>query len=295
MLEKFGRIYDLRVTTKGGKNIAVTLPFAVDIDITKSTQPTANCLQLRIYSLPKTIRDQLRFDISSISDRQELALRAGYKSLHKNLNDLPLIFMGSIKYAYSEKVNNVDWVSIIECYDGGFSISNSRINDSFKRNENYRYCMDKVFAKLEGVRKGRISKKLISEDEKILREQSVKAKVFDYLNENLGNKWFIDNQIVNVLDDDECLDGVFKVVSPETGLISTPRRSETFIDFDMIFEPRLLLGQLINLRSVTDPAFNGTYKLITIKHRGTISDVNASQLITSCRVFKGTGKLEVVK
>jgi len=294
-MEKFGRIYDLRITTKGGKNIAVTLPFAVDIDLTKATMPTANCLQIRIYSLPRTIRDQIRFDISSISDRQELALRAGYKSLHKNLNDLPLIFMGTIKYAYSERVNNVDWVTIIECYDGGFSIANSRINDSFKRGENYRYAMEKVFAKLEGIRLGRISNKLVPDGDKILREQPVKAKVFDYLNENLSNKWFIDNEIINVLDNDECLEGVFKVVSPETGLISTPRRSETFIDFDMIFEPRLLLGQLINLRSVTDPAFNGTYKLVTIKHRGNISDANSGQLITSCRVFKGTGKLEVVK
>jgi len=293
-MEKFGRIYDLRITTKGGDNITVQLPFAIDIDITKSALPTANCLQIKIYNLPRNIRDRLRFDISAISDRQELALKAGYQSLHKNLNDLPMIFMGSIKYAFSERVGT-DWVTTIECYDGGFAIANSEINDSFKAGENYRYSMDKVFSKLEGIRKGRISKKLIPEGDKVLRDQSVKSKVFDLLNQNLGTKWFIDNEIVNALDDDEALDGIFKYVNVDTGLIGTPVRSETLIDFSMIFEPRLLLGQLINLKSITDPAFNGTYKLISIKHRGTISNAKAGQLITTCRVFKGTGKLEVVK
>ena len=294
-MEKFGRIYDLRITTKGGRNISVQLPFAITFDITKSTLPTANCLQLRIFNLPRNIRDQVRFDISAMTDRQELAFKAGYQSLTKNLNDLPMVFMGSIKYAYSERVNHIDWVTTIECYDGGFAITNSEINDSFKRGENYRYSMEKVMAKLKGIRKGRISKKIISEDDKILRDQSVKGFVFDILNENLGTKWFIDNEIINVLDDDEALDGIFKFINVDTGLIGTPVRSETNIDFKMIFEPRLLLGQIINLQSKSDPAFNGTYKLMTIKHRGNISNANAGEAITTCRVFKGTGKLEVVK
>ena len=283
----------MRISTPGGENIAISLPFSLDIDITRAAMPTANVGQFRIYNLPEEIRNKIRFDISSISERQEVALKAGYKSIHKNLNDLPLIFRGSIKYAYSERVG-MDWITTIECYDGGFAIANSKINASFIAGEKYSSNVEKVLATFGTVKIGHISKKLVPPDKTIMRGHPVDSKVFDYLNENFGNKWFIDNGIVNIIGDDEAFVGVYKVVNADTGLLGTPIRQDTLIDFKMIFEPRLLIGQAINLESITDKAFNGTYKLITIKHRGTISPVTCGELVTSCRVFKGTGKLEMV-
>ena len=283
----------MRISTPGGENIAISLPFSLDIDITRAAMPTANVGQFRIYNLPEEIRNKIRFDISSISERQEVALKAGYKSIHKNLNDLPLIFRGSIKYAYSERVG-MDWITTIECYDGGFAIANSKINASFIAGEKYTSNVEKVLATFGTIKIGHISKKLVPPDKTIMRGHPVDSKVFDYLNENFGNKWFIDNGIVNIIGDDEAFVGVYKVVNADTGLLGTPIRQDTLIDFKMIFEPRLLIGQAINLESITDKAFNGTYKLITIKHRGTISPVTCGELVTSCRVFKGTGKLEMV-
>ena len=293
MMEKFGRIYDMRISTPNGDNIAISLPWSLDVDITRSSTPTANVGQFKLYNLPEHIRNKIRFDISSISERQEVALKAGYKSIHKNLNDLPLIFRGSIKYAFSER-QGVDWITTIECYDGGFAIANSKINASFIAGEKFTSNVEKVLATFGSVKIGHISKKLIPPDKKIMRGHPVDAKTFDYLNENFSNNWFIDNGIVNILGDEEAFVGIYKKINVDTGLLSTPIREETNISFNMIFEPRLLIGQAIDLESVTDPAFNGTYKLITIKHRGTISPVVSGELVTSCRVFKGTGKLEVV-
>lgn len=293
-MEKFGRIYDMRISTPGGENIAISLPFSLDIDITRAAMPTANVGQFKIYNLPEEVRNKIRFDISSISERQEVALKAGYKSIHKNLNDLPLIFRGSIKYAFSER-SGMNWITTIECYDGGFAIANSKINASFIAGEKYTANVEKVLATFGNVKIGHISQKLVPPDKKITRGHPVDAKTFDYLNENFSNKWFIDNGVVNIIGDDEAFVGVYKTVNADTGLLGTPIRQESLIDFKMLFEPRLLIGQAINLQSVTDPAFNGTYKLITIKHRGTISPVTCGELITSCRVFKGTGKLEIVK
>lgn len=284
----------MRISVPNGDNIAISLPFSLDIDITRAAMPTANVAQFRIYNLPEDIRNKIRFDISSISERQEVALKAGYKSIHKNLNDLPLIFRGSIKFAYSERINNKDWLTTIECYDGGFALSNSKIKASFIAGEKYSANIEKVLATFETIKIGHISKKLVPADKKLLRGHPVDAKTFDYLNENFSNKWFIDNGIVNVIGDDEAFVGVYKTVNVDTGLIGTPIRQETNIDFNIIFEPRLLIGQAINLESITDKSFNGTYKLIMIKHRGTISPVTCGELVTSCRVFKGTGKLEMV-
>ena len=40
----------------------------------------------------------------------------------------------------------------------------------------------------------------------------------------------------------------------------------------MIFEPRLQIGQFIDIQSKTETIYNGTYKVIGIEHSGTISD-----------------------
>jgi len=293
-MEKFGRIYDMRISVEGGENIAISNPFTLEIDITRNALPTANVGQFKIYNLPRHIRDQIRFDISSINHRQEVALKAGYKSIHKDLNDLPMIFRGSISWAYSERVGT-NWITIIECYDGGFALSTSKISTEFIKGEKYRSAAEKVLDMLEGVKLGKISPQLAPEDRELKRDHALNGKVSDVLNENFGCNWFIDNGIVNVLADDEGLEGVFKTVDASTGLLGTPIRSNTLIDFDMIFEPRLLINQIINLRSTTDPAFNGTFKLVQIIHRGTISDAVCGELVTSCRVYKGISKLKAVE
>lgn len=294
-MNKFGRIFDMRISVEGkDENIHITNPLTLSIDITRNSNPTANVAQFKIYNLSKSHRDQARFDISSISSRQEVALKAGYRSINKNLNDLPLIFRGSISYAYSER-QGTDWVTTIECYDGGFAIANSKIEASFLKGEKYSSSVEKVLNALDGIAIGKISESLVPKDETIARGHSHSGKIFDILNENFGNKWFIDNGVVNIIGNDEALNGMLKVVNSDTGLLGTPVRQSTNIDFDMVFEPRLLIGQLITLESSTDPSFNGTYKLISIKHRGIISDSQSGELITSCRVFKGTSKLEVVK
>lgn len=293
-MNKFGRIYDMRISTRNGKNITIRPPFTLEFDIYRHSLQSANVGQFKIYNLPRNIRDLIRFDISSIEKRQEIALKAGYQSVDKNLNDLPMIFRGSIKYAYSERVET-EWVTTIECYDGGFALANSRIDSEFIRGEKYRSSVEKVLDMLEDVKIGKISPELVSGERTIQRGHSVSAKVSDILNENFSTNWFIDNGLINIVADDEALSGVLKVVNVDTGLIGTPIRQDTLIDFDMVFEPRLLIGQLISLYSITDPAFNGTYKLIEMKHQGTISEAVCGELITHCRVFKGMSMLKVLQ
>jgi hypothetical protein len=292
-MDKFGRIYDMRISTRDGGNITVQLPFTLQFMIQRHSMPDANVAQFKIYNLPRHIRDLIRFDISLLDRRQEVALKAGYKSVHYDLNDLPMIFRGSIKYAFSERVGT-DWITTIECYDGGFALANSRIEKEFIKGEQWRSSMEKVLELMQDIKTGKLSPNLLPADKKTLRGHTVHGKIADVLNENFGCNWFIDNGIVNVLADDEALAGAIKVINISTGLLDTPVRQDTIIDFDMIFEPRLLVCQLISLMSETDPAFNGTYKLVSFKHQGTISDAVCGEAVTHCRVFKGLNVLKVV-
>ena len=58
----------------------------------------------------------------------------------------------------------------------------------------------------------------------------------------------------------------------------------------MIFEPRLQIGQFVEIESKTETIYNGTYKVVGIEHTGMISDAQSGQCKTKVRLnyIKGT-------
>ena len=94
---------------------------------------------------------------------------------------------------------------------------------------------------------------------------------------------FIDNEKVNVLGNSEYIQtptGAFPV-NYATGLLGTPVLEQYIVRFDMIFEPRLNVGETVLLDSITDNNYNGLYKIIGVKHRGMISESVCGDAITT--------------
>ena len=69
----------------------------------------------------------------------------------------------------------------------------------------------------------------------------------------------------------EIIVGEIPVISSATGLLGSPRRGNATLEFDMIFEPRLTIYQLVRLDSTTQPLYNRNWKVMGIEHQGTIS------------------------
>lgn len=66
----------------------------------------------------------------------------------------------------------------------------------------------------------------------------------------------------------------------------------------MIFEPRIVVGQVIEIQSRIAPMFNGQYKLYGLKHSGTISGAVAGDVTTEIQMLVGSqlyGRFGVVK
>jgi hypothetical protein len=134
------------------------------------------------------------------------------------------------------------------------------------------------------------------------------------LREMTGGGVFIDNGIVNCLGDNECLQpqGI-PIIDDSAGLLGTPTREQSILTLDMIFEPRVVVGQIILVNSSTggqqilfdnlgNPIglaanagtvtnFNGYYKVNSVKHRGMISGAVCGDAVTSLRMFVGTKSL----
>ena len=89
----------------------------------------------------------------------------------------------------------------------------------------------------------------------------------------------------------EYLEGDIQVIKPETGLLESPLREETYLKIKTLFEPRVRVGQLISLESVTNTEFNGLYKVMGFRHHGTISATQGGTCETEMTLYYGANKL----
>ena len=88
---------------------------------------------------------------------------------------------------------------------------------------------------------------------------------------------------------DEVREGTITVINAETGLIETPRKQQYTLEVTMMLEPRLQVGQLAELQSITAPRFNGTYKIIGVNHDALISENESSENKTKVTLLYNAG------
>lgn len=278
-MDKFGRNYLLLIEKRDGSLLRVELPFSVQFEIHRNSLSSANVAQLRIYNLAPETRGQIRKDQFDFGDQREIQFFAGYG---KNLS---VAFKGNISVAWSVR-EGVDMITQIESFDGGFAYINSITGQSFNKNTPQKTIIDSMAQSLSkyGVSKGAIG----SYVGKIARGNTYNGSTPDLLNELTGGGFFIDNGEVNCLNDTECLDYPVPLVNASTGLLGTPILEQTYINFEMIFEPTLKVAQLIDLESLTADRFNGRHKVLSIRHMGMISDSVCGTAISSVGLLPGT-------
>lgn len=285
-MQKFGRNYILKVGTASGQTLTIEPPFTLEFDITRNTLTSANVCSIRIYNLSQNNRNLLRFNIMDTGDFRPVTLFAGYG------DSLSVIFSGSITQAWSVR-EGVNFITSIESFDGGYAFNNAQVNVTFPVGTAYSTVISTLAESLPNAQAGAIGS---AYQGSLSRANSVSGNPTDLLRDLTGGGFFIDNGVVNCLGDNECItaNGI-AVIDDSTGLLGTPVREQTILHFDMLFEPRLVVGQKITLKSSTAEAgVNGTYKVISVKHRGMISSAVCGDAITTVGMFYGTKGLTEV-
>ncbi len=278
-MDKFGRNYILEVQTQNGSILTVTLPFTIEFDITRNTLTSANVCQVRIFNLSQKNRNQIRFNVSNYGQFRLIRLRAGYGS------NLPVIFTGNISQAWSVR-EGVNFITQIECYDGGFAFANGLTSAQFPAGTSQKDIIANLAGSLPNVSVGAIGNYTGS----LSRGNSYSGSTTDILREITGSGFFIDNGKANALQTNEYIDDGSGVatINSQSGLLGTPVLEQTIVKFDMIFEPTLTVGEKIILDSITEQNFNGAYKVTAVKHRGMISEAVCGEVITTGEFFFST-------
>lgn len=284
-MAKFGRTYLLSIDKKNGDVLIVQPPLTVEFDITRSFLQSSNSGTIRIYNLGTDNRNEIRQDVIALSDFRHLNFRAGYVG-----SSLSTVLDGNISHAWSVR-EGTNFVTQIDAFDYGNAYVNSNVSLSFPKGTSQETVINALIEQLPNVSRGTISR---IAQQILTRGVTYNGNAIDILSDVTGGASFIDNGKANVLGNDECLQGVLQVITPESGLLATPVREQSILTFDMIFEPRLVIGQIVRLQSTTDINFNGNYKVCQLKHRGTISGAVCGDAITSVGLWLGPNELKVV-
>lgn len=277
-MDKLGRNYVLRISDTNGLGIVtLTLPFTIEFDITRNTLTSANVCQIRIYNLAENTRNKIRHNSSDYGNYKSILLKAGYG------NNLSTIFTGNISQAWSTR-EGVNYITQIECFDGGFAFVNGQINLQFPAGTPQKTVIASIAGQgLPNVAVGSIG----SYPGQLSRGNSYSGNSMGILGEITGGGAFIDNGKFNALGNNEyvqSLDGI-QIINSASGLLGTPVLEQTVVRFDMIFEPKLNAGHKVTLANITEKNFNGDYKITGVKHRGMISAAVCGSVITTGEFF----------
>ena len=282
---KFGRTYELSVETSDNEHVVITMPYTIEFDVKRQWLASANTSTIRIYNLGKDTRNRLYKDVYQTTTWRALQLRAGYENF-----PLPLIFNGNVQWCYSYR-QGVDFVTEIFGYDGGFAMANGFSAMTLAAGQTQRQVLQKLVADLPNTYGTAI---IGTFDQVAPRGDVLFGNSWSLVNERSGGKCTIDNGQVKILNDSEVISGQIPLISSETGLLGSPMRADAVVETRLLFEPRLTLGQQVELRSTTNDYLNGQRKVMGISHRGKISPDTGGEAVTVASLGFGTQALNLI-
>lgn len=271
-MDKFGRNYRLRVQTDdAGGFVTISLPFTIEFDITRNILTSANVCQIRVINLSLINRNLIRLNGYDTGSFRAIELLAGYG------DNLSRIFSGNISVAWSVR-EGTNFITQIECFDGGFDFVNGTTSTQFTANTAQQSVIAFLMKSLPTTKFGAVG----NYPGNLARGNTYNGNTVNLLTELTGGGFFIDDGKAYALGTNEYIADLPAItISPQSGLIGTPVREQSFMRFEMIFEPSLSPGQQVILESFTENNFNGTYKVVNVKHRGMISEAVCGSVTTS--------------
>jgi hypothetical protein len=294
--QKFNRACKLSIETKTqgygpdydsttNNNIVIPPQFSIEFEVVRKSAASSQTATFKVYNLGEATRKLIFADKFDAANRfRAVQFRAGYEGF------TPMIFNGQIMQASSKRVG-VDMITTIECFDGGLAMAAGFSAVTVSGGT----PLTKVLADLATQLPNTAGKPIVGN----FAGSSIRGKVL------FGNTWniirqesqglaIIDNGQVKILQPNEAIASDIPVITSASGLLGSPARSGALIEFDMLFEPRLTLGQIVQLESTTNSLYNGTYKVMGFTHSGMISPSVCGPAKTSVQLWLGGEAITLV-
>lgn len=290
-MNKFQRNYQLiiQVDDSGG-TIIIQDPLTLEFFVSHKTMAAVNSAQFTIYNLGLEKRLLIQKDQYETAKYRSIELRAGYARSYTQ------IFKGNIQLAQSGKrEGQTEVCTEINAFDGGYAMINSKTagtNRCYGKGTPRSTVIADLCSDLLGIKTGAIAKE--SFPGQCLRGRSLNGPTQDLLKQETNNHFWINSEKAYCLTNNDVIEGSLRLISSATGLLGTPKRQQAIILVDILFEPNLIIGQIVELDSQINPVYNGIYKVMGIEHRGTISASVGGKCITTVSLWAGTARFNLV-
>lgn len=288
--KKVNRRYRLTVQTvddKGNptdKAIVISNPLTIRFSVNRTLFADINAMDIDIYNLAPRTYNQLFYDYFNVN-RRTVILEAGYDGM-----EMSAIFIGDVWSCYTSR-DGSDIITHMHAIVGlkSLSVQTDATLANVSRNQVLRYIANDM-AMTINIYSG--------DDEKFTRPVSLSGNSFGQIQKYTNGSAYIDNNEINVLTTFDAIQGDVVLINDQSGLLGVPEHEDALLRVKMIFEPRIVIGQIIDVQSRISPMFNGQYKVYGIKHEGTISDTVAGTATTTLEMLVGSqmyGRFGVVK
>ena len=239
----------------------VTDPITIQFNVSKALFQSVNTAQITVINLDGETRNMLYQDrlLFDKSKTKMLTLEAGYG------DSLTTVCVGYIQQCYSERIGT-DFKTQIDVLDP--DILSQYTSVTFAAGTTFEEAYKYLASQMPNLKMGEFG----GIEGEFATPTVFSGNTFTLIDKVTGGHVFIDNGTMNVLSNKSCLSnyGVYLIES-ETGLLGTPKRYDAILEINMLFEPTLRIGQLVEIKSETQSQFNGQYKINGITHNCTIS------------------------
>lgn len=279
MITKFNPTYRLTVYSNTS-TVIVEYPITCKFTVERSTLSESTRATIQLYNLAPSTRNEIFQDVFTFdtSKWKYVHLQAGYG----DINASPMIFKGRILQAYSHKAGGSTDV-ITEIQAQALDIFDCQTSHLFAAGTSYMDIHNTIAADMPNVTIGNVG----TLEGTINTPTTFDGNAFSELNKLTGGNTFVDNGVLNTIMENEVIDVPVPVITEENGLLDTPMRRDANLEVRMLFEPSLIIGQLLEISSTISPNYNGQYKVLGFSHDCLISGAQAGERTTTVNLWIG--------
>lgn len=306
---KFQRNYELLVQGNDGTLYAFAYPLTLEFNIKRQFLPySSGSGNFKIYNLNQQHRNAIyKNSYTQALSFSSLTLKAGYGGPQSTL---PIVFSGNVYQAESYRLEKaLDFITNIDGYDYGWVFNNATSSRTYAANTvtQKQIALDlisdlqKVVPNDPNIPGSKLGIGFISPQYaqgKYQQDFSAVGSTWNALQNITNNQSYIDNGKVYSLFENDVFAGDVTQISSYTGLLGTPKKQDNMLIIEMLFEPRLQIGQQVQVISTSLAQYptnnNGYYKVIGIEHRGTISGAVSGECKTIVTVMLPFEKINLI-
>lgn len=252
----------------------ITNPITIKFSVNRTLFADVNSMDIELYNLKPDTYNRLFFDYFNVK-RRTIILEAGYEG-----QVLSTIFIGDVWTCYTSR-QGCDIITKIHAIVGLKSLQ-ARTNVTLRdisRDEVIRTAAKDMGMPVE-IYSG--------ENTKFSRPVVLEGNSMGIIQKYSGGNAFIDENKIKILMDRDAIDTGLILITDKSGLLGVPEHEDALLTVNMIFEPRIVIGQLIEIQSRIMSAFDGQYKVYGLKHEGIISNAIAGQCTTKLEMLVGS-------